>query len=80
MILPMDMCKAFNSLRRPFILQAFKERDCPTDAYWLLQSFFEGRRVVLRFGDGHFVEVKSESGIGQGTVLGPPCWNVSFDV
>nr|XP_018904124.1 PREDICTED: uncharacterized protein LOC109035096 [Bemisia tabaci] len=70
----LDISNAFNSLRWDDITLSLETQAVPEYLIKLLESYFKERSVSYR---GHTFRINS--GIGQGSILGPLIFNIVFD-
>lgn len=74
----LDISGAFDSAWWPEVLRVLREWRCPNNVYRLIRSYFIGRKVTLKAGNGE-AEKMITKGCPQGSVVGPLLWNVLFD-
>ena len=73
-----DVKGAFDNVLHAIILHHLKTSDCPRNIYNVMLSYFENRTVKIAWGDQE-ISKRATKGCPQGSVIGPPCWNISFD-
>ena len=69
---------AFDHVLHAMILHGLKSKGCPKNIYRVMQSYFQNRLVKIAWSDQE-VSNRATKGCPQGFVMGPPCWNISFD-
>lgn len=74
----LDISGAFDNAWWPMILLKAKACACPANIHGMLTGFFAGRRVGMFAGD-HVVWKTCTMGCPQGSVSGPPLWNMLLD-
>lgn len=74
----LDISGAFDSAWWPEIMRVLREWNCPRNLYRLIRDYFRNREVTLKVGNGQVTKVVTK-GCPQGSVVGPPLWNVLFD-
>ena len=73
-----DICGAFDHVFRPYLLAKFKALGIGTKYLSFLASFFDKRwgHVCVQGSKSERIELANQ--VFQGTVLGPPSWNIFF--
>ena len=66
-----DMSAAFNLIDRDILVSQMKEYGVMEESRDLVRSYLTNRRTRCRMGDEVSEEVTLESGVGEGSVLGP---------
>ena len=74
----LDIKAAFDNAWWPAIFERLRRTGCPNNIYKLVQSYFLGRSVRLRYADAETTKVMTR-GCVQGSVCGPTFWNVILD-
>ena len=74
-----DVQGAFDNVLHAIILRGLKESGCQKNIYKVMQDYFSNRTVRIAWSD-QVVSKKATKGCPQGSVMGPPCWNISFDL
>ena len=70
-IAALDLSKAFDSLAHDLILQKLLDMDMDGTAVKWIQSYLQQRKQVVKFGKIVSDEETVESGVPQGSILGP---------
>lgn len=73
-----DIAGAFDHVWWPSVLHRLKERGCPKDIYGLITSYLRDRCVKLCGNNEETMKMVTR-GCPQGSILGPPFWNLIFD-
>ena len=74
----LDIKAAFDNAWWPAIFERLRRTGCPNNIYKLVQSYFVGRSVRLRYADAETTKAMTR-GCVQGSVCGPTFWNVILD-
>ena len=70
-IASLDLSKAFDSLSHELILQKLLDMELDGTAVQWVKSYLENRKQVVKFGNIISDEESVESGVPQGSILGP---------
>lgn len=74
----LDISRAFDNVRWPLVLKALKNQEYQRNAFKVMTSYFENRKVKIALG-GHKLSKQASRGCLQESVLGPSYWNLIFD-
>ena len=74
-----DMQGAFDNVLHAMILKGLKESGFQKNIYKVMQDYFSNRTVMIAWSD-QIVSKKATKGCPQASVMGPPYWNISFDL
>ena len=74
----LDISKAFDSAWWPGIFDILVNSECPPNLLAAVRSFFNDRRVSLKFGDVSASKYIS-LGCPQGSIISPLLWNIFFN-
>ena len=77
--LTFDVRGAFDNVLHAMILKGLKDSGCQQNIYKVMQDYFKNRSVKVAWSDQE-VSKEATKGCPQGSVMGPPCWNISFDL
>lgn len=77
-LITLDVKNAFNSASRQLILQKLRERRISGSLLNIIASYLSARCIVLE-ADSEIKEISINSGVPQGSVIGPTLWNVLYD-
>ena len=75
----MYLSKAFDCLPHDFIVAKLQTYGLTTDASSLLESYLSGRKQRVKIGQTHGNWLNILKGVPQGSILGPPLFNVCIN-
>ncbi len=78
-VISLDLKAAFDKVPHFSLLSVLQRRGCPDHLLRLLRSYLLGRTQVVRVGNSLSEAVNCQSGIAQGSLLGPYLFNAYVD-
>lgn len=75
----LDIANAFNSLPWPKIREALRDKGFPPYIRRIISGYLTNRWVEFVVSDGRIKERAVQTGVPQGSVLGPLLWNTTYD-
>ena len=72
----LDMCKAFDSIRHDILLSKLQSLDFSQGALDWFQSYLSDRKQCVRIGDAVSKVLPLEFGVPQGSILGPVLFTI----
>ncbi|XP_045484504.1 uncharacterized protein LOC123689264 [Pieris rapae] len=78
LMVSLDIEGAFDNAWWPAIKYQLSKKDCPKQLRLVVEDYFKGRKVVVRYANREHVR-RPEKGCIQGSISGPTFWNILLD-